>query len=176
VAKEKVAASPHRMQSSTIDWGCTVIEHAEGDLLLADADALVNTVNCVGVMGKGIALQFKRRYPSVFKAYEEACRQGEVTIGRMFVVPTNQLNGPRYVVNFPTKRHWRSPSRLEYIEDGLVDLRRIIMEYGIKSIAIPRLGAGNGGLDWRAVEPLIVQNLELLPNVTVKLFAPSTGH
>ncbi|WP_433792657.1 type II toxin-antitoxin system antitoxin DNA ADP-ribosyl glycohydrolase DarG [Actinoplanes sp. CA-252034] len=153
-----------------------MINIVKGDLLAADTDALVNTVNCVGVMGKGIALQFKRRYPAVFKAYETACKRGEVRIGEMLVVPTNQMDGPRYVINFPTKKHWRSPSRLEYIKDGLADLRRTIEEYDIRSVAIPPLGAGNGGLDWADVEPLIMDSLGTLPDVTVELFAPSSGH
>lgn len=153
-----------------------MIIEANGDLLHADVDALVNTVNCVGVMGKGIALQFKRRYPNVFKAYEKACRRGEVEIGRMFVVPTGELSGPGYVINFPTKKHWRSPSSLKYIELGLEDLRRVIRELGLRSIAIPPLGSGNGGLNWHEVEPLIVSALADIEDLDVQLFAPTTGH
>ncbi|HEY9293248.1 MAG TPA: macro domain-containing protein, partial [Microlunatus sp.] len=152
-----------------------MIKEGTGDLLAADVDALVNTVNCVGVMGKGIALQFKRRYPKMFKAYQQACRHGEVRVGRMFVVPTDELNGPQFVINFPTKRHWRSPSKIEFIEDGLADLRRVVEELGIQSIAIPPLGAGNGGLDWDAVEPRIRAALDGLP-AEVTLFAPAAGH
>lgn len=146
---------------------------AKGDLLAADVDALVNTVNCVGVMGKGIALQFKRRFPAVFKAYEEACKRGEVVIGRMHVVPTEQIAGPKYVVNFPTKQHWRSPSKLEYIDDGLDDLVRVVRELGIRSIAIPPLGAGNGGLKWETVEPHLHRAFADLPEVTAHIYAPS---
>jgi len=146
---------------------------AKGDLLTADVDALVNTVNCVGVMGKGIALQFKRRFPGVFKAYEAACKRGDVQIGRMFVVPTEQMSGPKYVVNFPTKQHWRSPSRLEYIDEGLKDLVKVVGQLGIRSIAIPPLGAGNGGLDWEDVEPRLRRAFAELPHVTAHIYGPS---
>jgi O-acetyl-ADP-ribose deacetylase (regulator of RNase III) len=150
-----------------------MIISSQGNLLDANVDALVNTVNCVGVMGKGIALQFKRRYPAVFKAYEKACRDDEVQIGKMFVVETEQIEGPRFVVNFPTKKHWRSPSKLEYIEAGLDDLKRVIRELGIESIAIPPLGAGNGGLDWTAVEPVIRESLHDLDEVRILIYAPA---
>lgn len=149
------------------------VEKTSGDLLAADVDALVNTVNCVGVMGKGIALQFKRRFPAVFKEYAAACRDGRVEVGHMLVVPTGLLDGPQWVINFPTKKHWRSPSRLEYIQAGLDDLKRALREHGIESVAIPPLGAGNGGLDWTAVEPLIVQSLGDLTGVRVVLYEPS---
>ena len=150
-----------------------MIIRAEGDLLAADVDALVNTVNCVGVMGKGIALQFKRRYPDVFKEYERACQAGEVQIGRMLVVPTNQMTGPRWVVHFPTKEHWRSPSKLEYVDAGLADLRKVITALELTSIAVPPLGVGNGGLDWAAVQPRIEAALADLPGIDVHLYAPS---
>ncbi len=153
-----------------------MITRVEGDLLTADVDALVNTVNCVGVMGKGIALQFKRRYPSVFKAYEQACKRGEVKIGQMFVVSTEQLSGPRFVINFPTKKHWRSPSNLEYIEQGLISLGEAIRQHGITSIAIPPLGAGSGGLDWAVVEPTIVRALGNLDDVDIRIYAPTHAH
>ncbi|GAA4380510.1 macro domain-containing protein [Nocardioides caricicola] len=151
------------------------LEKTSGDLLAAEVDALVNTVNCVGVMGKGIALQFKRRFPAVFKEYAAACRDGRVEVGHMHVVPTGLLDGPQWVINFPTKKHWRSPSRLEYIRTGLDDLKRTLKEYGIESVAIPPLGAGNGGLDWADVEPLIVQSLGDLTDVRVVLYEPSAG-
>lgn len=150
-----------------------MIIHVEGDLLAADVDALVNTVNCVGVMGKGIALQFKRRYPHVFAAYERACKRGDVEIGKMFVVPTEQLNGPKLVINFPTKKHWRSPSQLDYIAQGLDGLRNAIRDYEISSIAIPPLGAGSGGLAWSDVEPMIIKALADLENVDIRIYAPS---
>lgn len=152
-----------------------MITEGTGNLLEADTDAVVNTVNCVGVMGKGIALQFKRRYPSVYTTYRKACEAGEVTTGRMLPVETGEMTGPTWVINFPTKKHWRSPSRLEWIESGLRDLRRVIAELGIKSIAIPPLGAGNGGLNWGDVEPLIRSTFADDPTVDVLLYAPTGG-
>lgn len=149
------------------------VEKTTGDLLEADVDVLVNTVNCVGVMGKGIALQFKRRYPSVFREYAAACKRGEVQIGKMHVVPTGLLDGPQWVINFPTKKHWRSPSRIEYVQSGLLDLRRVLLEIGVSSVAVPPLGSGNGGLDWNQVRPLVVANLEALEGVRVLIYEPS---
>jgi O-acetyl-ADP-ribose deacetylase (regulator of RNase III) len=150
-----------------------MISYGDGDLLQADTDALVNTVNCVGVMGKGIALQFKRGYPHMFDAYQKACKRGDVVIGRMFLYETGQLDGPAYIINFPTKRHWRSPSHLDYIDAGLTDLVRVVRELEITSIAIPPLGAGNGGLDWRDVEPRLVEAFADLPEVQAVLYAPA---
>jgi O-acetyl-ADP-ribose deacetylase (regulator of RNase III) len=150
-----------------------MIEYVEGDLLAADADALVNTVNTVGVMGKGVALQFKQAFPSNFKAYEAACKRGEVALGRMFVFDAGQLTHPRYVINFPTKGHWRARSRLADIEAGLADLRRVIEDRGITSIAVPPLGCGNGGLSWDDVRPVIEQALLDIPGVRVLIFAPN---
>ena len=130
-----------------------MIREERGNLLAADVDALVNTVNTVGVMGKGVALQFKQAFPENYRAYERACKRGEVRIGRMFVFDMGRLTGPRYIVNFPTKKHWRSRSKLADIELGLEDLRKIIEEHSIRSIAVPALGCGNGGLDWRDCPP-----------------------
>jgi O-acetyl-ADP-ribose deacetylase (regulator of RNase III) len=124
-----------------------MIVDTSGDLLQADVDVIVNTVNCVGVMGKGVALQVKHRYPAVFAAYERECRRGNVRIGRMLPVPTNELSRPAWVINFPTKTDWRLPSRLSYISAGLPDLLRVVKELDVRSIVIPALGAGNGGLD-----------------------------
>jgi O-acetyl-ADP-ribose deacetylase (regulator of RNase III) len=112
----------------------------QGNLLEAGTEALVNTVNTVGVMGKGIALMFKEKYPENFDSYEAACTAGVVEVGRMFVTPGMELGGPRWIVNFPTKKHWRSPSKLEWIEAGLKDLKGVIKELKIRSIAIPPLG------------------------------------
>lgn len=119
-----------------------MFEYKTGDILAADADALVNTVNCVGVMGRGIALQFKNAFPENFRAYEQACKRDEVRPGHMFVFETGQLTSPRYIINFPTKRHWRGKSRMEDIDAGLKDLQRVIREKKIRSIAIPRLAVG----------------------------------
>ena len=125
-----------------------MISAGRGNLLDADVDALVNTVNTVGVMGKGLALQFKRAFPAMAKAYAEAAKRGDVQIGRMHVWRLDRLGGPRIVINFPTKRHWRSPSRLSDIEVGLDDLVRVIREEGITSIAVPlwvaETGVSNG--------------------------------
>lgn len=148
----------------------------EGNLLEARAEALVNTVNTVGVMGKGIALQFKRVFPENFKAYEAACKSGDVQVGRMFVVTNAALDGPDWIINFPTKQHWKGNSRIEWIEAGLEDLVDTIRKLGIRSIAVPPLGAGNGGLDWRTVHELITEKLGSLPNVEVQLFPPSGAH
>lgn len=136
-----------------------MIEFKTGDVLAADADALVNTVNCVGVMGRGVALQFKKAFPDNFKAYAKACAREEVQPGRMFVYETGQLTGPRFIINFPTKRHWKGASRLSDIEAGLSALGTEIIARGIHSIAIPPLGSGLGGLDWADVRPAIERAL-----------------
>jgi O-acetyl-ADP-ribose deacetylase (regulator of RNase III) len=146
------------------------IEQGKGNLLRADVDALVNTVNTQGVMGKGLALQFKRAFPESFKPYERACKAGEVVPGKMHVV--HRLVAPRFIFNFPTKKHWRHPSKLEYIGEGLQDLVEQVRIHGIQSIAIPPLGCGNGGLAWSEVRPLIVEAFAGVPQVRVVLFAP----
>jgi O-acetyl-ADP-ribose deacetylase (regulator of RNase III) len=148
-----------------------MIQEISGDLLKAEADALVNTVNTVGIMGKGIALQFKQAFPANYKAYQRACQRGELQLGRMFVYSTGQFQ-PRFIVNFPTKKHWRSSSRLADIRSGLADLTHVIRELGIGSIAVPALGAGNGGLPWAQVRQAIHEALSDLPGVTVLLYAP----
>ncbi|MFL6121599.1 macro domain-containing protein [Actinophytocola sp.] len=145
----------------------------EGNLLESSAEAIVNTVNTVGVMGKGIALQFKRAYPDNFKEYEAACRRGEVVIGRVLIHQTNTFDNPRFVINFPTKRHWRSRSKIEDIEAGLDDLKRVILEKELRSISVPPLGCGNGGLPWSKVQPLIELKLGDIPNVDVYVYAPT---
>lgn len=132
-----------------------VIYYKKGNLLEANAEALVNTVNCVGVMGKGIALQFKQAYPEVFKEYAKQCKSGTIEIGRMHVVAMDSLIGTKYIINFPTKKHWKEKSKINYVKDGLLDLVRVVKELNIKSIAIPPLGCGNGGLDWSKVRSLI---------------------
>lgn len=149
-----------------------MIEFKTGDLLAADAEALVNTVNCDGFMGRGIALQFKNAWPENFKAYAAACRRHEVEPGRMFVFETGRLVNPRYIVNFPTKRHWRAKSRLEDVASGLDALVSEIRNRGIRSIAIPPLGAGLGGLQWTAVRPLIERAMKDVPEVRVAVFEP----
>ena len=150
-----------------------MIDLRHGNLLDAQAEVLVNTVNCVGIMGKGIALQFKQAYPDNFRTYARACRKDEVQIGRMLVVPVGGLlSGPRHIINFPTKNHWRAKSRLADIEAGLTTLVEEVRRLKIKSIAVPPLGCGNGGLDWADVRPRIERAFEELPEVEVLLFAP----
>jgi O-acetyl-ADP-ribose deacetylase (regulator of RNase III) len=143
-----------------------------GNILEAGTEALVNTVNTVGVMGKGIALQFKRAFPENFLVYQRACERGEVQPGKVLVFETGWVSPPRYIINFPTKRHWRSPSYLEDIEAGLCSLVEEIEALKIRSIAIPPLGCGLGGLDWDTVRPLIERTLASLENVDVRLYGP----
>lgn len=150
-----------------------MIEFRTGDILQADAEALVNTVNCVGVMGRGVALQFKEAFPANFRAYEAACKREEVRPGRMFVFDTGRMVNPRFIINFPTKRHWRGKSRIEDIESGLVALVEEIRARNIRSIAIPPLGAGLGGLHWPDVRRRIQSTLAELPELTVIVFEPS---
>lgn len=151
-----------------------MIQETYGNLLEAKADALVNTVNTVGVMGKGIALQFKRAFPENYKAYKRACDRGAVELGQMFIWDAGALaaDGPRYIINFPTKKHWRSKSKLSDIRVGLDDLVRQIKQLSIESIAVPPLGCGYGGLRWEQVRPLIEHAFEQLPDVDVLLFPP----
>jgi O-acetyl-ADP-ribose deacetylase (regulator of RNase III) len=153
-----------------------MIELRTGNLLEADVEALVNTVNTVGVMGKGIALQFKRAFPEMEADYRRACQSGELKPGRMHVYVQRRedmLSSPRTIINFPTKRHWRHPSRLSDIAEGLQDLARVIRERGIRSIAVPPLGCGNGGLDWAIVLPMIKESLGNLEDVRVLVYEPN---
>lgn len=149
-----------------------MITFTQGNLLEARAEALVNTVNTVGVMGKGIALMFKERFDENFRRYAAACKAKEVQTGKMFVTPVDELDGPRWIVNFPTKQHWRAPSRLEWVIDGLQDLRRFLIEQQVKSIAIPPLGAGNGGLEWTEVREQIERALGDL-DIDILVFEPT---
>lgn len=145
----------------------------KGNLIEADVEALVNTVNCDGFMSKGIALQFKQAYPENFKAYERACRAGEMEPGRMLVFTTGSLVNPKYIINFPTKRHWRENSRIEYIAAGLRTLVEEARRLQLGSIAVPPLGCGLGGLDWRDVRPMIERAFAELPNLRATLFEPT---
>ncbi len=153
-----------------------MIHYTSGNLLEADVTALVNTVNTVGVMGKGIALMFKERFPDIFKDYAAACKNKRVQTGRMFVTATGQLHGPRWVIHFPTKRHWRHPSKLEWIDEGLADLRRVLVANKIDSVAIPPLGTGNGKLEWADVKPMIEKHLADLPAVQVIVYEPTRAY
>ena len=156
------------------DKRINMIKSTRGDILKADAEALVNTVNCVGVMGRGIALQFKKKFPDNFKQYKKKCDRKELVPGTMFVFDTGNMFGQRYVVNFPTKNHWRGKSEMSDVESGLVALVEQVRTRNIKSIAIPPLGCGLGGLNWNEVKPLIEAAFAELPNVQVLLYEP--GH
>ncbi len=150
-----------------------MLNFTTGNLLEARAHALVNTVNTVGVMGKGIALMFKERFDDNYRQYAAACKAHEVRTGQMFITQPAELDGPRWIVNFPTKQHWRSPSKLEWVIEGLQDLRNFLIENKIKSIAIPPLGAGNGGLDWEVVKPEIERALGNLTDIEITVFEPT---
>lgn len=149
-----------------------MIKYTQGNILEADVEAVINTVNIVGVMGKGIALQFKEFYPENYKLYKKACDNGALKMGKMFVTETNKLTNPKYIINFPTKNHWRSFSKIEYISDGLDDLKKVIKEKDIKSVAIPPLGAGSGGLSWSQVESIIISSLSNL-DIDVLIYEPA---
>lgn len=153
-----------------------MIRFTQGNLLEAVVEAVVNTVNTVGVMGKGIALMFKERFPENCAAYEAACKAGKVEVGQMFVTAGVELEGPRWIINFPTKKHWRNPTKVEWIHSGLDALKEEIREKGIRSIAIPPLGCGNGGLEWSEVRPLIESALGDLPNVEVVVYEPTAKY
>ncbi|MGO0306709.1 type II toxin-antitoxin system antitoxin DNA ADP-ribosyl glycohydrolase DarG [Endozoicomonas acroporae] len=153
-----------------------MIKYTTGNLLEAPAEALVNTVNTVGIMGKGIALMFKERFPQNMRDYAKACKSDNVQIGQMFVTENDELMGPRWIINFPTKKHWRHPSKMEWVISGLQDLRRIILEKKINSIAIPPLGAGNGGLPWLEVREQIELALSDLDAVEILIYEPTAKY
>jgi O-acetyl-ADP-ribose deacetylase (regulator of RNase III) len=136
-----------------------MITYVKGNLLDAPVDALVNTVNTVGVMGKGIALQFKEKFQMNFKLYADASKRGEIVVGKMFVVREALLDGERIIINFPTKTEWYRKSQYRFIEEGLQDLVNVIDSYHIRSIALPPLGCGNGGLQWNKVKAMMEQYL-----------------
>lgn len=150
-----------------------MINFTQGNLLEADAEALVNTVNTVGVMGKGIALMFKERFTDNFIQYAQACKAKQVRTGKMFVTQPRELDGPQWIINFPTKEHWKGNSKVEWVQAGLQDLRHFIIENKVQSIAIPPLGAGNGGLDWTTVKPEIEHALGDLQGVRITVFEPT---
>ena len=160
------------MKTDTSERG---IEYKTGDILAEQVEALVNAVNCVGVMGRGVALQFKRAFPSNFEAYQRACGCKEVAPGRMFVFETRALTPPRYIINFPTKRHWRERSRIDDIESGLAALANEIRSRRISSVALPALGCGLGGLDWTEVRARIGHALDPLRDVRIVVFEPGAG-
>lgn len=150
-----------------------MIHYITGNILDSKAQALINTVNTMGVMGKGIALQFKKEYPNNYRAYEKACKLGEVEVGKMFVTEDSSTSsGAKIIINFPTKTSWRKPSEYQYIEEGLDSLITEIKERKIKSIAIPPLGAGNGGLNWEKVKTLIEKKLQHL-DIDIYVYEPT---
>jgi O-acetyl-ADP-ribose deacetylase (regulator of RNase III) len=152
------------------------IEYKNGDMFDEPTEAIVNTVNCVGVMGKGVALEFKRRWPANFKAYKLACADKALTPGKMFIFDNDGFldsEKHRFLINFPTKQHWRSKSKIEYVKDGLVDFAEQVRRIGIKSVALPPLGCGNGGLEWSDVRPLIEDAVSSLPDVHFVIFGPA---
>jgi O-acetyl-ADP-ribose deacetylase (regulator of RNase III) len=150
-----------------------MIKYQTGNILESDAQALINTVNTVGVMGKGIALQFKKAYLNNYKAYAEACKRKEVVVGKLFVIKDSNLNsGEKYIINFPTKTDWRKPSEYSYVESGLDDLIRVLNDKKIKSVAIPPLGSGNGGLEWEKVKKIIEKKLNHL-NIDIIVYEPT---
>jgi O-acetyl-ADP-ribose deacetylase (regulator of RNase III) len=152
-----------------------MITYIKGDILDSAAPALVNTVNTVGVMGKGIALQFKKAFPNNFRAYCQACKTGDIATGKLFLSKDNNLTtGEKLIINFPTKTDWRKPAEYSYIEAGLKDLIRIICENDIKMIALPPLGAGNGGLEWERVKKIIDKMLSSLVDVEIFVYEPTT--
>lgn len=153
-----------------------MIRYTEGNLLDAPAEALVNTVNEVGVMGKGIALMFSEAFPENTRVYQEACKEGKVRIGRMFVTENPSLISPRWIINFPTKKHWRQPSRLEWIREGLNALVKVILDKHIHSVALPPLGCGNGGLEWKLVRREMEAALSDLSEVDIMVFEPTGAY
>lgn len=153
-----------------------MVTYTHGNLLEAEVDAVVNTVNTVGIMGKGIALMFKEHFPRNFEAYARACEADEVRVGKMFVTENKELFGPRWIINFPTKTHWRVKTQIEWVEEGLKDLVRVIREKNIRSIAIPPLGCGNGGLNWQDVRPLIEAALGELDGVDAIVYEPTAKY
>ena len=150
-----------------------MIIYKTGNIFEENAEAIVNTVNCIGVMGRGIALQFKKNYPANFKAYASACKKNEIKPGEMFVFKTNSLHNPQYIINFPTKRHWRDKSQIEDIKSGLHALVDIIEKNNIQSISIPPLGCGLGGLNWADVRQLIIKTFHNVSNINVVVFEPN---
>jgi O-acetyl-ADP-ribose deacetylase (regulator of RNase III) len=150
-----------------------MMKFVQGNLLEAPAEALVNTVNTVGAMGKGIAFMFKEAFPANFQVYENACKHKDVRVGRMLVTENPAFSSPRWIINFPTKKHWRQPSKLEWVVEGLKDLRHVIEAKGIRSIALPPLGSGNGGLEWKDVRPEIERALSGLDRVDVLVYEPT---
>lgn len=153
-----------------------MIEYKNGNLFESSSEALVNTVNTVGVMGKGIALQFKKLFPSNYRLYIEFCHADKFKIGQILLSRDhNTLTGEKIILNFPTKEHWRSPSQYEFIEAGLIELRKILIKEKIKSVSLPPLGSGNGGLQWQKVKILIESHLSDLEECQIVVYEPNSA-
>jgi len=152
-----------------------MITYQTGNILHNQADAIINTVNTVGVMGKGLALQFKKAFPDNFKVYKKACDDKSLVTGQVLSVPLNSMSAPFYILNFPTKAHWKGKSKLEYIEQGLESLKAEVKRLNLKSVAIPALGSGLGGLPWHEVEQLIQRSLAELPDVQWLIYPPQAA-
>lgn len=152
-----------------------MITYHKGNILHDQADAIINTVNTVGVMGKGLALQFKKAFPDNFKVYKKACDDKSLVTGIVLPVSLDSINSPFYIINFPTKAHWKGQSKLEYIESGLESLKAEVRRLGLKSVAIPALGSGLGGLPWHEVEQVIQTSLAELPDVDWRIYPPQTA-
>jgi len=150
-----------------------MIEYIKGDLLRSNAEAIVNAVNCAGVMGRGIALQFKKAYPENFNIYSVACKNNEVVPGKMLIYEIISITNPKYIINFPTKRHWKEKSKIEDIKSGLLDLAGVIRGLDLNSIALPALGCGLGGLDWNEVKQEIESAFSELPEVKAFVYEPN---
>ncbi len=153
-----------------------MIRYTRGNLLEAQVEALVNTVNTVGIMGKGIALMFKEAFPDNYRLYSAACKREKVQVGEMFITELDGLIGPKWIVNFPTKKHWKNKTDLKWIIDGLADMRCFLQEHNVRSIAIPPLGCGNGGLKWSQVKPEIEKALGNLPDVNIIVYEPTSKY
>ncbi|MGR5340148.1 type II toxin-antitoxin system antitoxin DNA ADP-ribosyl glycohydrolase DarG [Vibrio astriarenae] len=152
-----------------------MITYQTGNILHDQADAIINTVNTVGVMGKGLALQFKKAFPDNFKVYKKACDDKSLVTGQVLAVPLNSISAPHYIINFPTKAHWKGKSKLEYIEQGLESLKLEVKRLGLQSVAIPALGSGLGGLAWERVETTIQDHLADMPDVEWRLYPPQAA-
>jgi len=165
-------ALKYLLKRSGITNFISMITFTVGNILESQTEALVNTVNTVGIMGKGVALAFRKTFPDAMEEYLRAVRDDKIRVGEVQVVKTQYIT-PRYIINFPTKTHWRYPSKIEYIDTGLSDLVSKIKKHHIRSISIPPLGCGNGKLEWKAVKPLIVRHLEQISGqAEVIIFEP----
>ncbi|WP_338793548.1 macro domain-containing protein [Bernardetia sp. MNP-M8] len=153
------------------------MNYTKGNILESNTEVIINPVNIVGVMGKGLALAFKKQFPHNYKIYKEACKNKTINIGKLLLVSDfnneSNLERKQFIINFPTKKHWRSPSKMEYVEEGLKDLVRIIETQKFESMAIPALGCGLGGLEWEDVRFLLEKYLEKIEGIKITIYEPS---